>query len=110
MYVYEPIPNIVSEWRVYIHNNELEDLRNYSGEILKFPNMYDLKFLIASNRLKSILPKTYCIDVGILENGLNIVIEYNDMWAIGNYGVPNDIYLNMLKSRYFDIIGIHNKY
>ena len=26
------------------------------------------------------------------------------MWAIGNYGVSNDLYVRMLKDRYFDII------
>lgn len=31
-------------------------------------------------------------------------VEFNDMWAIGNYGIPNDMYLKSLKDRYFEII------
>lgn len=46
-------------------------------------------------------PIAYTIDIGILESGENVVIEYNDMWAIGNYGIPNDLYLRLLKDRYF---------
>jgi hypothetical protein len=43
--------------------------------------------------------------VGILEwQKEHVVIEYNDMWGIGNYGVPNDLYVRMLKERYFDIM------
>jgi hypothetical protein len=34
----------------------------------------------------------------------NVIIEYNDMWAIGNYGMPNDLYLQLLKDRYFEIV------
>jgi hypothetical protein len=26
------------------------------------------------------------------------------MWAIGNYGIPNDLYLRLLRDRYFEII------
>jgi len=26
------------------------------------------------------------------------------MWAIGNYGIPNDLYVRILKERYFDIM------
>ena len=47
----------------------------------------------------------YTVDIGILENDENVVIEFNDMWAIGNYGIPNDIYLRALKGRYFEIIN-----
>jgi hypothetical protein len=34
----------------------------------------------------------------------NVIIEFNDMYAIGNYGVPNDLYVRMLRTRYFEII------
>jgi hypothetical protein len=33
------------------------------------------------------------------------VVEFNDMWAIGNYGVPNDLYVKALRDRYFEIIN-----
>jgi hypothetical protein len=49
-------------------------------------------------------PSSYTIDIGILEDKTNVVVEFNDMWAIGNYGVPNNIYLRMLRTRYFEII------
>ena len=32
-------------------------------------------------------------------------VESNDMWAIGNYGRPNDIYIRLLRDRYFEIIA-----
>jgi hypothetical protein len=101
--VYEPFKHpIESEWRCYINNHKLEYIANYSGDILVNVNGLYLMSVINSN--KDTFPCAYTIDIGILTNGENVVIEYNDMWAIGNYGIPNDIYLRMLKNRYLEII------
>ena len=53
-------------------------------------------------------PIAYTIDIGILgcyQFCDNVVVEYNDMWAIGNYGMPNDLYLRLLRDRYFEIVS-----
>jgi hypothetical protein len=98
---------LLSEWRVYIDNNQIVDAKNYSG---------DFKIMLDFNYVENVLkenkkdfPRTYTIDIGIFEDNQNIVVEYNDMWAIGNYGVPNDIYLNALRNRYFEIIRQNNE-
>ena len=101
--VYEVFSSpIKSEFRCYIHRNRVEDIRNYSGDLFCYPNEEYLNSIIDSNRNK--FPIAYTIDIGILESGENVVIEYNDMWAIGNYGMPNDLYLRLLKDRYFEVV------
>lgn len=92
---------IESEWRAYIKNGVVEDIRNYSGDVMVFPDSWYISNVIKEN---IDFPINYTIDIGILENGDNVVIEFNDMWAIGNYGVPNDIYLRLLRERYFEIV------
>lgn len=92
---------IKSEWCCYIHNKKVVDIRNYSGDLFTIPNESYLESVIKSN---IDFPIAYTIDIGVLENGKNEVIEYNDMWAIGNYGMPNDTYLRLLKDRYFEIV------
>lgn len=105
---YKPfMPSLVSEWRIYVYNNRIEDSRNYSGDFMLSPNYEYVESIINLN--KNTFPSTYTIDIGILENDENVVVEYNDMWAIGNYGVPNYIYLKMLKDRYFQIIRKYGK-
>jgi hypothetical protein len=94
--------NIESEWRVYIHKNLIIDSRNYSGDITISPDYNYVKKVISENRNQ--FPCAYTIDVGIFHSGDNVVVEFNDMWAIGNYGMPNDIYLKLLQDRYFEII------
>lgn len=99
---YKPFESkILSEWRIYIHRNQMVDSRNYSGDFTINPDYNYVKSVISQN---NDFPCAYTIDVGILESGENVVVEFNDMWAIGNYGMPNDIYLRLLKDRYFEII------
>jgi len=99
---YKPFESpIVSEWRCYIRNNEVEDSRNYSGDFKISPNYKYVESIINEN---TDFPRCYTIDVGILESGENVVVEFNDMWAIGNYGMDNYLYLRMLRERYFEII------
>lgn len=102
--VYEPFSSpILSEWRCYVYQDKVVDIRNYSGDIYQIPMKEYLDDIV--NKNKGIFPNTYTIDVGILEGQKeHVVIEYNDMWAIGNYGVPNDLYVRMLKERYFGIM------
>lgn len=99
---YEPFGSpIESEWRLYIRNGKIEDSRHYSGDFKISPNYSYAKSVIEEN---VDFPVCYTIDIGILENGANVVVEFNDMWAIGNYGMDNYIYLRMLKERYFEIV------
>jgi hypothetical protein len=49
------------------------------------------------------------MDVGVADlTGMNalytFIVEFNDMYAIGNYGMPNDLYLRLLRERYFEIM------
>lgn len=101
---YEPFKSkIISEWRLYVHNDKLIDSRNYSGEFIISPDYQYAMKVISNNRGK--FPCAYTVDIAVLENNENVVVEFNDMWAIGNYGIPNDLYLRVLKNRYFQIMS-----
>lgn len=94
---------ISTEWRCYVHNHKLYDIHQYSGgPFEKTPLIIQIKNVIYDN--KKTFPVAYTIDVAILENWHQRVVEFNDMWAIGNYGMDNTMYLRMLKDRYFEII------
>lgn len=99
----EPFENrIVNETRCYVNNGRMIDARNYAGDFRISPNWHWV-----DTHLKSLnqAPSAFTIDVGVLENGRNVVIEYNDMWAIGNYGLENTEYFRLLSERYFEIMA-----
>ena len=111
VWVGEPFKSkIISEWRCYIRFNKIVDAKNYSGEYDVLPN-----FVLAEdylkpsqvigefNRLKD-FPAAFTMDLGVLDDGSTVIVEYNDMWAIGNYGIDNSDYYKLLRERYFEII------
>jgi len=105
VFVYDAFDrSILSEWRIYVHKGEIIDARNYAGDVMTLPDINFITHII--NTYGKDLPVAYTIDVGILTyTQENVVIEFNDMWAIGNYGIPNDLYIKLLRSRYEQIMS-----
>jgi hypothetical protein len=102
VYVTEPFSNsIMSEWRLYIQRNKIVDAKNYSGEFKITPNWFYAEFILKSGE---VFPSCFTLDLAILQNGETTAVEYNDMWAIGNYGLDNSTYYKLLRERYFEII------
>jgi hypothetical protein len=95
--------DLLSEWRVYINNHKMVDSRNYSGDFTICPNYDYVQSIIKEN--KKDFPVSYTMDIGILSTGENVVVEFNDMWSIGNYGIDNGEYLKLLRTRYHEIMG-----
>ena len=103
--IIQQVINFNSEWRFYIFRNKIVDIRHYSGRM-------DINLIGAVNNFNKLddstfknFPETFVMDIGFYNDSDSYtIIEFNDMWAIGNYGIPNDLYVRMLKDRYFDII------
>lgn len=94
--------DIVSEWRVYVHNGQMVYSSNYAGNFMVHPNYQYVQNLI--NNYKD-APVAYTIDIGILANSENTVIEFNDFYAISAYGLNCVKYAEMLKDRYYQILN-----
>lgn len=93
---------IVSEWRCYVHGETIIGIGNYAGDEFIIPNKRYVEDTIRSAAKN--FPIAYTIDVGVLKDGRNVVVEFNDMWAIGNYGLSNTLYLNLLQARWREIM------
>lgn len=94
-----------SEYRCFISKGELKGIHWYSG---------DFKITLDSGMIKIIekmikdyksAPTAYTLDVGIIENDVNelALIEINDFWAIGSYGMDAKIYTRMTIDRMEEI-------
>jgi len=102
IYVSLPFKNkIITEWRCYVRNKTIIDARNYSGDFSVTPDFNYAENIVANNKD---YPSAYTIDIALMDNGKTEVIEYNDMWAIGNYGIDNTDYYKLLRERYFEIV------
>lgn len=96
-----PVMDIISEWRVYVHNGEMVHSSNYAGDFMMTPDYGYVQELIDNY---PDAPVAYTIDIGILANSQNAVIEFNDFYAISAYGLNCMKYAEMLVDRYNQII------
>jgi hypothetical protein len=88
---------IRSEWRCFITRGELVDVRKYNGDWRAFPDK-----LIVEDIHKDWkdAPAGGAFDVAVLEDGRTILVEVNDGWALGSYGLAPHLYLELLKARW----------
>jgi len=92
---------IDSEWRIYVKDGKMIDSRNYLGNHLVH---FDVDKAQSFVDVFKNMARCFTCDVAVLENGETICVEVNDMWAIGNYGMENDRYVELLRTRYFEIL------
>jgi hypothetical protein len=98
---------ISSEWRCYVHRGKMVDMHCYSGDFRDFPRKKSMiEYMLETDCTPEDIPVSYTLDIAVLENSENRIIEFNDMWAIGNYGIRNDLYLRMLSDRYEEILSL----
>lgn len=101
----QPIVNILTEWRCYIHKGKPIACKQYMGNPLVFPDPEFINNTIgfANANLPHI---AYTLDFGVNDKGETFLIEPNDAYAIGNYGVEPEDYCRMVKDRWFQITKI----
>ena len=77
------IDDIISEWRLFIKDDEILDIRNYSGDPFSCPNRDDCEKLVKSYITDK---PSYTLDIGIRNNKSLVVIEVHDFFSCGTYG------------------------
>ena len=75
--------DIESEWRSFVFNGKLLDIRCYSGDFELFPDIRLVKYMI--NRYKN-SPRAYTIDVGVNKDKDTFLIEVHQFFSCGLYG------------------------
>lgn len=93
--------DIVSEWRGYVIDGKLMGIKHYLGDIRLFP---DIKIVDEAINMYTTAPIGYSIDFGITAGGETILIECNDGYSLGNYGLDPSIYSLLLAKRWRQII------
>lgn len=100
------IIDIKSEWRGFVHNHQLLDIRNYSGDPFTFPNIEKVREMITSYTDQ---PIAYTIDVAVLEDSLQtVLIEIHDFYSCGLYGFQDYRKLPIMFSQwYYEFLRKH---
>lgn len=76
--------DIRSEWRAFVWNHRILDIRSYSGDPWSVPNRETVERMVAAYTDNALL--AYTLDVAVLENGRTVVVEVHNFIACGLYG------------------------
>lgn len=102
----EPI-NFVSEYRTFVRYEKMIDCRRYKGDIRVHPNYSVIDAAI--ERFKS-QPAAYTLDVGVVigedGNRRTHIVEINDGYAMGSYGLNHIDYAKIISARWSQLVGI----
>lgn len=104
----QPEINIISEYRVYVNCQKIIGVKNYSGDPLIFPNPDVIKECVEYSK-KVLDNHSFTLDFGVRDDGLTELIEVNDGWAIGNYGLEPQQYYLFVRNRWLQMTGIRHR-
>lgn len=91
------IIDFVSEYRVFVRYGQILDIKHYWGNPLVFP---DSKVIQSAIEDYTSAPDAYGIDFGVTKDGRTLLIEVNDAWALGCYGLESHLYAKFLLTRW----------
>jgi len=100
IYISDVVPGIVSEYRCFVHEEKLVGIQHYLGDFKVYPQIKMVEDMIKDYKSANC---AYTLDVGVGESGLTLLIEVNDMWAIGSYGMDAKTYALMCVRRMREI-------
>jgi hypothetical protein len=97
LYYTEDILDIQSEYRVYIQDKEILGIKHYKGNPYISPKEKTIKEMISKYTSQ---PNTYTLDVGVTKDRKTILIEANQGYSVGNYGLSEIQYAKFLREGY----------
>ena len=100
IYVTTPV-NFISEFRVYIHDQEILSGKHYTGDWTCMIDLGVVKEAIKEFKPQS--PCAYALDFGLTDDNKTTLVEFNDATSLGNYGLNSIHYAEMIASRWVEI-------
>lgn len=94
----EPV-SMVSEYRVFVLRGSIVGCRHYKGDFRRFPDFGFIESAVIAFRDS---PSGYGIDFAVTETGKTILVEVNEGFSLGCYGLPSLPYSSIIEARWED--------
>lgn len=95
------VMNIDSEWRFFVYYDKIVGFSHQKGNLKLLPSFAKVEQLMLEFKKR---PIAYTVDVCVTPSGETDLVEFNDFYAIDSYGLEADLYAQMLKDRYLQIL------
>ena len=102
----EPV-DFIAEWRVFVRYGKILDVRPYKGD---WKIHYDPS--VIGNAIKDYVSvsNAYGIDFGVTSNGETLLVEVNEGYALGCYGLFPHLYAKLLITRWAELTNTLDEY
>ena len=103
---FSPEESIPVYWRCFVRYGEILDIRRYKGELGRIYSFQKVKEMISSY---SDAPAAYSLDLGLTSEGDTIIVEVNDGYSLGSYGLDPLLYAKLLSARWAELTGTEDE-
>ncbi|PQV63415.1 protein of unknown function (DUF4343) [Abditibacterium utsteinense] len=93
---------ITSEYRAFVHYGEIVGFKHYAGDFRISP---DFTLVQAALDAWQARPVACSMDWGVTEEGRTLLIEVNDAYSLGCYGLNPLLYAPLIADRWFELTG-----
>lgn len=114
--VSEPL-DICAEWRCFITYDELIDVRPYGMLMDKSRKsyLYHYDTEVLSAMMEAFVswderPKACSMDICVTKDGRTLLVELNDAYALGCYGLPSIYYAKLISARWSQLLDVKDEY
>ncbi len=94
------VVEFISEYRAFVLDREILDLRHYKGDFRAYPDISVVESAVASY-IDS--PAAYGIDFGVTSDGRTLLVETNEAYSLGCYGLAPILYSTLLEKRWNEL-------
>lgn len=99
IWVSEPV-DFISEWRVFVKYNNILGVKSYKGD---WRGQYNYKIIEEAVNSYENAPAGYAIDFGLTKDGRFLIVEVNEGYSIGNYGLFYIDYAKLISARWAEM-------
>jgi hypothetical protein len=95
-----PVVDFNAEFRCFVLENKLLGVRLYRGDWSVGPEKATVYGAVMAY---SSAPVAYALDFGVTSDGRTLLVEANDAFALGNYGLDPVLYARMISARWEEL-------
>lgn len=103
--VVQEFVEFVSEWRATVLRDRIVNVAHYLGDPLKFPDVEVVRRALGDFADR---PIACGMDWGVTADGRTLLVEVNDGYALGNYGVRGHQYTAVIECRWRELMGLED--
>ncbi|QQQ36186.1 ATP-grasp domain-containing protein [Streptococcus mitis] len=95
------VVEFIAEWRCFVLDSQVLDVRPYTGD---YHAHFDASVIDEAISCWKDAPVAYGLDIGVTRDGRTLVVEVNDGYALGNYGLSPLNSVNFHKARWKEMV------